>query len=88
MQKLNDALSWVKHYWFIVVTAAVAILIYLYDRRGKKIEQLLYEIQKEKLNKELDSLVAKAATNEMDFKKAKDRYDEIKSRYSHLFTDQ
>lgn len=50
MKTLRDNLALLG---FLISTLAVAILYYFYDRRGRKIQELLYDVQKERLDTKL-----------------------------------
>lgn len=73
-----------KYYLFAVGAFALAVLYYLYDRRGRQIEQLVLDAQKQLLGQQLESIRDQALRSEADHEKAMDRYARLKQRHAEL----
>jgi hypothetical protein len=69
---------------FIISTLAVAVLLYLYDRRGRKIGELLYEVQKSKLDSKLKAAQEEVRKDGKLHADALAQYHRLLERYSAL----
>lgn len=73
-------------YWFYTSALALAVLYYLVDSRGKKIQELNEDVQRLKLGQELQAIQEKSKRSQEDFENAKASYDDLKSIHGDLLT--
>ncbi len=81
MKSLRDNLALVG---FILSTTALAIVYYLFQRRGQKISELTYDLLKERLDTKLEAAKAKVTKDGEHAKQSSDAYSSLLSRYDSL----
>jgi hypothetical protein len=72
-------------YWFAVSAIALALLYFLYDRRGRQIGELQMDAKKQLLGQELQALQEQAGRSQEDYVKAMGKYSLLKLRHADLF---
>lgn len=70
--------------WFVLSTVVIAVLAYMFHRRGRKLSRLAYEVQRERLSAKLSTARKKAEESEVGREKARAKYDALLGRYSTL----
>jgi len=79
MRALVDKLS---NAWMIISTIFIGVLIFLYHRRGQKLEQVVYELQKQTIEAKLKAVKERGQRNEKEREKAKAHYADLRRRYA------
>lgn len=69
-------------YWALLLLVAGVVFIYLFDRRGRTIDQLSRELAIEKLKRKLEGLNNDANKNEEDFRNKLNQYNELKRKHN------
>lgn len=72
-------------WWSVASIFAVAVLYFLFDRRGKKMADLQEEVKREKIGRELQALAEQADRSTDDYIAARERYRALKSRHPELW---
>lgn len=81
IQTIKDAFL---KYWFAASTLILAVLYLLYDRRGRTIQELQDEAQKQMLAQKLLTIRDKAQRSDDDAIQAKQDYEDLKRRHADL----
>jgi hypothetical protein len=71
-------------YWFIFSSLALAVMYFLFDRRGRKLHEALMDAERAKLNAKINKIVEKASESREGYERANEEYEVIKSRYSDV----
>jgi chromosome condensin MukBEF complex kleisin-like MukF subunit len=71
-------------YWFLASSVLLAVIYLLYQRRGRTIEQLRLDAQKQLLAKQLSDIREQARGSQEDFYAAMDKYNQLKKTHSEL----
>lgn len=71
-------------YWFYASALALAVLYFLNDRRGRRIDQLIEDAQRAKLGQALVDIQNKANQSQEDFEHAQSDYEAIRNRHADL----
>jgi hypothetical protein len=74
----------IKGYIFFGLAVALAVLYYLYDRRGRQMDALLLEAQKQLLGQQLRSIQEQASKEGVEREKALERYESLKRLHGPL----
>ncbi len=81
LQKIKDAFH---KYWFLASSIVVAILTSLVFYRGRKIKELVGQIQVDKLKQKIETINREAIKDEATFNKSMQSYEDIKRRHPEL----
>jgi len=81
MKSISDSLYQIG---FLITVIALGIIYFLYDKRGRKIEQVVYDLQKQKLESKLASLKEEAQNDSKKSEKAARQYGDLVRRYMPL----
>ena len=84
MEKLKDNLAMI---WFVVSALALAVLTWVVHRKNVKISALVYDVQRTKLQAQIDKLDEKVEKNEITRTKARKRYNDLIRRHGQLLDD-
>lgn len=76
--------SFIHRWWFAASSVALAIIYFLYQRRGRTIDDLHAEAQKQLLAQKLSAIKERAALSQSEASNASQEYARLKSRHADL----
>lgn len=86
---MSEAWTKVKDFvakWYLIGSSlAIAILVILFQRRGTKIKDLQFQIQRDKLGAQLKEINDKEIADEKAFQQSRDAYLTLKRRHPEHF---
>jgi hypothetical protein len=83
---MNRMIEWMKKYWFLVSAVLLACLYAMYNRRGRTIDQLIYDAKKMLLWRELERIKEQTQGSGKDHDKALEAYVALKRRHAELLS--
>lgn len=81
-QSIKDFIS---KWYFLISAAGLALLYFLFDKRGQTIRQLHEDVQIAKLGEKLEGLKERAQQSDEKFKESADQYNDLKRKHPELF---
>lgn len=69
-------------YWFAGSALLLTVFLFLFLRRGRTIEDLKADAEKQLIAQELNAIRKKAEGSQDDFKKAQSSYNDLKRRHA------
>jgi hypothetical protein len=72
----------ITRYAFIAATIAVAILYYLLQKKEEKLQDVIFNLQKEKLEAKLSKARERMKNDKDNFQKHLDTYNKLRARYA------
>lgn len=73
--------EWLSKYWFLISSAALAVLYFVYNRQNKRLGDLLQEIQGAKIEATLKNKKDAADRAEAEHQASSSAYADLKRRY-------
>jgi F0F1-type ATP synthase membrane subunit b/b' len=81
MEKFKD---FIAKYWFLTSIIALAVMYYFLGAKGRRIEQLVSELARQKLENEIGDINARRAESKEGFNEANQKYEDLKRRHGAL----
>lgn len=85
LDKIKEFLALIQHYAFVAMTFSLAILAFLFIRRGEKIKDLQHEIVLNKLDNQLNDAASKAQIDQNAYDESISKYRKLKKSYEKLY---
>lgn len=81
LQSIKD---FVNKYWFLASSIIIAVLYSLFYYRGRKINELLIQVQVDKIKQKIETINREAVKDEDKFKKSLQSYEDLKRRHPDI----
>ena len=67
MNQVSVIIENIKKYWWIALSLAIVVLYFMYQRRGRRIGELTYDVLKERLGHKVEAVREKLKAQEKDY---------------------
>lgn len=81
IQKIED---FIKRWWFMLSSVALAVLYVMYDKRGRAISQVKADAERQILGAKLEGIREQSTKSRRDFDNAAKKYDDLKRTHADV----